>query len=147
MTRANEVDLELQRLVEKLDLQAHPEGGFYRETFRHVPSSGGRGECTSIYYLLRGGEYSAWHRVLDADEIWCFHQGAALELQMRSPENVDSINRLGGDVLNGDEPQVVVPRGYWQRARSLGGWSLTTCVVAPAFEFSAFEMKAPGIEL
>jgi len=137
-------NVEVNRIVKELDLQPHPEGGFFRETFRHVHPNGERGACTAIYYLLPGGQFSAWHRVLDADEVWCFHGGASLELAIRDPEGTECVYRLGTHVLMGERPQVVVPRGYWQRARSVGEWSLTTCVVAPAFQFSAFEMKAPG---
>ena len=72
---------EVRDLVERLELEPHPEGGFYRETFRHQPEDGGRGHATAIYYLLQGGRYSAWHRVLDADEVWCFHGGVLLTLR------------------------------------------------------------------
>jgi predicted cupin superfamily sugar epimerase len=123
---------------EQLGLAAHPEGGWYRETWRDVPADGvTRGAATVIYFLLAAGEESAWHRV-DAAEIWLFHGGAALELRMgnmAAPEVV----RLGPDLAAGDAMQAVVPKGVWQAARSTGAWSLVSCVVAPAFSFDGFE--------
>ena len=92
---------------------------------------------TAIYYLLRAGERSHWHRI-DASEIWHWYAGDALELRIGG-ETV----RLGGDLAAGERPQAVVPPREWQAARSFGAWTLVGCTVAPAFEFSGFELAPP----
>jgi predicted cupin superfamily sugar epimerase len=132
-------------VVRLLDLAPHPEGGFYRETFRAAAAEGGRGASTAIYYLLREGDVSAWHRV-DADEVWHHYAGAPLELSLSVQGRERSILRLGTDLAAGERPQAVVPAGVWQAARPLGGWTLVGCTVAPAFEFAGFEMAPPGWE-
>ena len=128
-------------LIRVLQLQPHPEGGHYRETFRssHFDDRG-RASCTVIHYLLRQGEHSHWHRV-DADEIWCFHAGGPLELRISSGETTER-HRLAAE-LSAGKPHVVVPAGMWQAARPLGTHSLVSCIVAPGFEFSGFEMAPP----
>ena len=128
-------------VAQALGLQPHPEGGWYRETFRHTASDGSRGDLTAIYFLLDDGPGSAWHRVLDGDEVWCFHDGAPLELTIESSSGVAEVTRLGPAFESGCELQAVVPRGLWQKARSLGPWTLVSCVVGPAFVFDAFEMR------
>ncbi|HEY8013457.1 MAG TPA: cupin domain-containing protein, partial [Dongiaceae bacterium] len=125
-----------------LDLGPHPEGGFYRETFRDAAGAGGRAASTAIYYLLPAGQVSAWHRV-DAAEIWHWHAGAPLELTLFA-EGRHTVHRLGADLPGGERPQGVVPAGVWQSARSLGEWTLVGCTVAPGFEFAHFELAAPG---
>jgi predicted cupin superfamily sugar epimerase len=125
-----------------LDLGPHPEGGFYRETFRDEAAAGGRAASTAIYYLLPAGQVSAWHRV-DAAEIWHWHAGAPLELTLFA-EGRHTVHRLGADLPGGERPQGVVPAGVWQSARSLGAWTLVGCTVAPGFEFAHFELAAPG---
>lgn len=109
---------------------------------------GGRGVLTSIYYLLAAGERSAWHRVTDAVEIWHFYAGAALELTLCHDGRAASVEThlLGLDFDRGERPQVVVPANSWQTARPRGAWTLVGCTVAPAFEFSSFEMATPGWE-
>ncbi len=135
-------------IIARLKLKPHPEGGHYREIFRHaVPRGGPKGErglVTSIYYLLARGETSAWHRLTDAVEIWHWHAGQALELSVAAPGALAQIVRLGPDVLSGEEPQAVVPVGHWQSARPLGDWTLVGCTVSPAFEFAKFEMAPEG---
>jgi hypothetical protein len=133
-----------EEVVRLLGLLPHPEGGFYRETFRAPSSDGGRGASTAIYYLLRQGEVSAWHRV-DADEVWHHYAGAPLELALSAGKGREAV-RLGPDLAAGERPQAVVPAGVWQSARSLGEWTLVGCTVAPAFEFAGFEMAPPGWE-
>jgi predicted cupin superfamily sugar epimerase len=132
-------------LIARLGLQLHPEGGHYRQTFRAAPSEGGtpRGASTAIYFLLKAGERSHWHRV-DADEIWHHYAGAPLDLSLSDDGKQVRHLRLGSDFLIGEEPQLVVPRHVWQAARSLGSWTLVGCTVAPAFEFSGFELAPPG---
>lgn len=132
-------------VVRLLGLEPHPEGGFYRETFRAAAEPGCRAASTAIYYLLREGKVSAWHRV-DADEVWHWYAGAALELTTSAGGRDRSAVRLGTDLAGGERPQAVVPAGVWQTARSLGAWTLVGCTVAPAFEFSGFEMAPAGWE-
>lgn len=135
---------EAAALIAALGLEPHPEGGHYRETYRHAPAEGGRGAVTAIYYLLRAGERSAWHRVTDAVEIWHHHAGAPLRLSVAEAGRETAEFRLGPDVAAGEHPQAVVPAGAWQAAESLGAWTLVGCTVAPAFLFDSFEMAPPG---
>lgn len=127
-----------EEIVRLLGLVPHPEGGFYRETFRAAAS-------TAIYYLLREGDVSAWHRV-NADEVWHYYAGGPLELTLAVEGGERSSVRLGADLAAGERPQAVVPAGVWQAARPLGAWVLAGCTVAPAFEFSGFELAPPGWE-
>ncbi|MBS9478264.1 cupin domain-containing protein [Ancylobacter radicis] len=137
--------LTAQEIITRLGLQPHPEGGYFRETFRDARrTEQGRAVSTAIYFLLAAGERSHWHRV-DAVEIWHWHAGSPLELQI-APDDAGPVEtlRLGPDLLNGEEPQRLVPHGAWQAARSLGAWTLVGCTVAPGFEFAGFELAAPG---
>ncbi|MGZ3587166.1 MAG: cupin domain-containing protein [Candidatus Limnocylindrales bacterium] len=128
-----------------LGLLPHPEGGAYRETWRDPAPLGGRGAGTAIYYLLRGAEASAWHRI-DATETWHHYQGAALELWIAIADEPPVRHVLGDDLAAGQRPQVIVPAGAWQSARTLGDWTLAGCTVAPAFEFAGFELAPRGWE-
>ncbi len=134
-----------QQIISLLDMQHHPEGGWYTETFRD-PAGGDRSYSTAIYYLLQAGERSHWHRVRDAAEIWHYYGGDPLRLDI----SIDGVNReavtLGTDIANGERPQVVIPADAWQAAEPLGAFTLVGCTVAPGFEFSAFEMAPPGWE-
>jgi predicted cupin superfamily sugar epimerase len=132
-------------IVELLGLAAHPEGGWYHEVWRDVPPSGGRGAGTAIYYLLREGERSHWHRV-DATEVWHYYDGGSLELLTSSDGVGVERHLLGPDLAAGERPQVVVARGAWQAARPLGDWTLAGCTVSPAFEFTGFELAPRGWE-
>lgn len=134
---------EARAIIAKLGLQPHPEGGWYRETWRG-PDREGRASGTAILFLLQKGERSHWHRV-DADEIWLWHAGAPLALHMGSDRAATF--RLGPDVLAGDSPQIVVPAGHWQAAETLGAFTLVSCTVSPGFRFEGFELAAPGFEL
>lgn len=138
------LDLSADHVVRLLGLAPHPEGGFYRETFRDtalVPGST-RAASTAIYFLLPAGVVSRWHRV-DAVEVWHWYRGAPLELSI-TPDAVTppAIARLGSALEAGERPQAIVPTGYWQQARSLGAWTLVGCTVAPGFEFAGFEIAA-----
>ncbi|MFY9658649.1 MAG: cupin domain-containing protein [Methylocystis sp.] len=136
--------LSADEVIRELSLAPHPEGGFFRETFRdEAPEAAGRAASTAIYYLLPKGEISQWHRV-DAAEIWHFYAGASLELCLSQDGLEASRQRLGADLAAGEHPQLVAPAGWWQSARSLGAWTLVGCTVAPGFEFSRFELAAPG---
>lgn len=132
--------LTADEVVRLLGLAPHPEGGFYRETFRDSRAdASGRAASTAIYFLLPEGVVSRWHRV-DAAEGWHWYAGAALELAMAADGARATIVRLGQDLIGGERPQAVVPAGHWQQARSLGAWTLVGCTVAPGFQFSGFEM-------
>jgi predicted cupin superfamily sugar epimerase len=134
-----------ERIIEKLGLAAHPEGGWYRQTW--VAAGPGRASGTSILFLLKAGERSHWHRV-DADEIWHFHAGGSLLLEM-SPTAAGPVQaiRLGPDVLAGDAPHGIVPAGWWQAARPLSGWTLVGCTVSPGFQFDGFELAPAGFDI
>ena len=132
-------------VIRNLDLQPHPEGGHYREIHRDAPKGGGRGAVTTIYFLLRAGETSRWHRV-DGTEVFHFHAGAPLSFSMAPDGNPVSTQILGMDLAAGERPQIVVPPNCWQAAKSLGDWTLVGCTVAPAFLFETFEMAPPGWE-
>lgn len=129
-------------VIELLGLQHHPEGGWYTETFRD-PEGDARGHSTAIYYLLADQGRSHWHRVIDATEIWHWHGGAPLQLELSADGRTKKIHRLGIDLVSGERPQCVVPAGCWQAAESLGDWTLVGCTVAPGFEFAGFEMAPP----
>lgn len=126
-------------IIRLLDLRPHPEGGHFRETFRDTRTiEGGRAASTAIHFLLARGERSHWHRV-DAVEIWHWHAGAPLMLEIAGGAAIRAVT-LGADLVAGQQPQAVVPAGDWQAAESLGDWTLVGCTVAPGFEFSGFEL-------
>lgn len=137
-------DLPAEEVIRLLGLQPHPEGGFFRETFRDgATDAAGRSRSTAIYYLLRDGEVSVWHRVTDAAEVFHYYAGAPLELIIEGEEGKPETHILGPDLAAGERPQFMVPAGVWQTSRPVPGrgWSLIGCTVAPAFEFSSFEMR------
>jgi predicted cupin superfamily sugar epimerase len=136
--------LSAEQVVQLLGLQPHPEGGFFRETFRDPAGDAGRDFSTAIYYLLRDGEVSAWHRVHDAAEVWHHYVGAPVDLTLSSDGRSTEALRLGSDLAAGERPQAVVPADTWQTARAVGGWALVGCTVAPAFDFKSFEMAPAG---
>ena len=129
-------------VIRLLDLAPHPEGGHYRETFRDAEAREGRSMSTAIYYLLEAGDVSAWHRV-DAVEIWHHYAGGPLAITISKNGRDAAAFRLGPNLANHERPQVIVPRGAWQTAESLGTWTLVGCTVAPGFEFAGFEMAPP----
>ncbi len=131
-------DLGANEIIRLLDMKAHPEGGHYAETYRS--RDGARAASTAIYYLLQADEVSAWHRV-DAEEHWLWHAGGALALTLSPPDGKGATPYvLGPDLRAQQRPQVTVPAHHWQTAESLGAWTLVSCVVAPGFEFSGFEL-------
>jgi predicted cupin superfamily sugar epimerase len=141
---------ERPRTAEFLDLAPHPEGGWYRETWRAVPESvpdgypGPRAAATGIYFLLMPEEESAWHRVR-SDELWLWHSGGPLSLLDGGagdwPAGAPAAATLGPDLAAGQVPQHVIPGGHWQAARPAGEQEvLVSCVVAPGFDFADFEM-------
>jgi len=134
------------QIIRKLGLVRHPEGGWYRQTWIAGDTTG-RPAGTCIYFLLRAGETSHWHRV-DAAEIWHFYAGAAVELRLAADSAGPAVpHRLGPDVLGQEAPQVIVPPHHWQAARSLGAWSLVGCTVSPAFQFDGFELAPPEFDI
>lgn len=130
-------------IISQLGMEPHPEGGWYVETFRDAGKDG-RGHSTAIYFLLEAGQRSHWHRVRDAAEVWHFHAGAPLKLEIWPGKGPVEVRRLGIDLAGGERPQAVVPAGVWQAARSTGDWTLAGCTVAPAFDFGAFELAPSG---
>jgi len=132
-------------VIRLLELQPHPERGYYRETFRDLSGSGGRAASTAIYYLLAKDEISRWHRI-DAAEVWHWYGGAALLLSRAPPDGTVMHTLLGPNLAADERPQAVIPEGYWQQARSCGDWTLVGCTVAPGFAFEGFELADEGFE-
>jgi hypothetical protein len=133
--------MQARELVEKLALQPHPEGGWYREIYRaqaHVQAErGSRAALTTIYYLLEQQQLSRWH-VVESDEVWHFYAGAPLELLEYDPASGHLVQHVLGDAREENESVAVIPPGFWQAARSRGGYSLVGCTVGPGFEFEDF---------
>lgn len=135
------------RIISKLNLAPHPEGGHYRQTWIADAVEGTRPDGTAILFLLKADEVSRWHRI-DAVEIWHFYAGAPLILGMAETEAGPARDYiLGPDVLNGQSPQLIVPENHWQAARSTGDYTLVGCTVSPAFHFEGFEMADEGFEI
>ncbi len=132
-----------RRIIEQLALAPHPEGGWYRETWRAGSPPGARAGGTAILFLLEQGQRSHWHRV-DAAELWLWHAGAPLELLVEEDSAEIRSFALGGDVLAGYAPQCLVPANRWQSTEAHAGWALVSCIVVPGFEFSGFELAPPG---
>jgi predicted cupin superfamily sugar epimerase len=130
-----------------LELQRHPEGGWYAETYRHPASTataaGPRSLGTAIYFLLLPGEESAWHRVA-SDELWFHHRGGSLRLWLGGdgdePGQATELV-LGAEVEVGQRPQLLVPAGRWQAARPVEEPVLVSCVVVPGFDFADFRLS------
>lgn len=131
-------------IIENLGLAPHPEGGWYRETWR--AANKGRPTATCIYFLLQAGERSHWHRV-DAAEIWLYHAGAPLVLSMAETADGPAREHLLSPDLAAGAPQLIVPEGHWQAARSTGAFTLVSCAVSPGFRFEGFELAAPGFDI
>jgi predicted cupin superfamily sugar epimerase len=133
-----------QALIERLELSPHPEGGWYRETWRAPSGPGARAAGTAILFLLERGQRSHWHRV-DATEIWFWHAGHPVRL-LTAEGDAGPVGEtlLGGDVLAGQMPQGLVPAHYWQAAEASAGWALVSCTVTPGFDFAGFSLAPPG---
>jgi hypothetical protein len=136
---ADSGSLAADEVIRMLNLEAHPEGGYYRETFRDSTRVAERSVSTAIYFLLKRGEISRWHRI-DAVEVWHWYGGAPLRLQIRNAEGPIEAVLLGNKLLKNERPQAVVPAHAWQTAESMGDWTLVGCTVAPGFEFAGFEL-------
>lgn len=124
---------DLAKLINVLGLTPHPEGGFFRETYRTA-------ESTAIYYLLTADTFSEMHR-LDSDEIYHFYAGDAVEILRLFPDGTSDIHRLGNYLQGGEIPQLVVPKGVWQGSRICadGGYALMGTTMAPGFRFEGYE--------
>jgi len=134
-----------QEIIAQLDLEPHPEGGHYRQTW--VADNAGRPRATCIYFLLASGERSHWHRV-DATEIWLFHSGAPLILSISATEQGPATDHfLGPDLAVGQSPQLVVPAHHWQAARTTGAHTLVSCTVSPGFDFAGFTLAPPEFDI
>ena len=135
-----------QDLLEALALQPHPEGGWYRETWRAPSAHGERASASAILFLLAAGQRSHWHQV-DAAEIWMFQAGSPLRL-LTAPHGKGPVlqEMLGADILAGERPQLVVEANHWQSAETGLGWTLVSCLVSPAFEFKGFTLAPEGWE-
>ncbi len=135
------------QIIAHLNLAPHPEGGHYRQTWIAESGDGTRPAGTSIYFLLKAGETSHWHRV-DAAEIWHYYAGAPLILSLAETDQGPATDHmLGPDLTAGQFPQRIVPKDHWQAARSTGDWTLVGCTVSPAFQFEGFELAAPGFDI
>jgi len=137
-----------QQVIKALGLIPHPEGGFFRETFRAPASVNApfaavsRSASTAIYFLLRAGEFSAFHSVL-SDEVWHHYLGGTLELHTIDRAGLHQRVELGPNLLHGECPQWVVLAGTLQAARVIGdGFALCGCTVAPGFDFADFDMPS-----
>ena len=140
----NDAALTGDQVIALFKLAPHPEGGHFREMFRDVSGHQGRAHSTAILFLLREGEVSHWHKV-DAAELWHWHGGAPLLLQVKDGETREDY-RLGPDWRAGERPQGIVPAHAWQSAKSLGAWTLVGCTVAPGFDFAGFELAPEGFK-
>lgn len=133
-------------IIQHLDLTPHPEGGYYRETWKDTDRTG-RPSGTCIYFLLKAGEASHWHKV-DATEIWLYHSGAPLILSLSEQDRGPATDlTLGPDLAAGQAPQIIVPKDHWQAARSTGDFTLVSCTVSPGFQFEGFTLAAPGFDI
>jgi hypothetical protein len=141
----SERPLTAEEIIAALELRPHPEGGHFRETLRDGGGMGRRSTSTAIFYLLKRGERSHWHRI-DAVEVWHFYLGSPLRLRIAEPGAQEQEVRLGPDLSDGEQLQAIVPKGAWQEATSFGDFSLVGCTVAPGFEFAGFELAPPGFK-
>lgn len=132
-------------LIARLSLEPHPEGGWFRQTW--VAEGRGRPAGTCIYYLLKQGERSHWHRV-DAGEIWHFYMGTPLVLSIADTAAGPAEDHiLGPDLEAGQMPQIVVEPDQWQAAAAPSGWALVGCTVSPGFRFEGFELAPEGFDI
>ncbi|MDM7994924.1 MAG: cupin domain-containing protein [Acidobacteriota bacterium] len=136
----------IHRIVQLLEMQPHPEGGFYKEVYRAelvlsgLPHGAPRNAATAIYYLLPAGAFSAFHRVC-SDEVWHHYDGDPVALYILDEGGAYQKILLGHNLMAGERPQAVVPAHAWQAAEPLGNaFSLCGCTVAPGFDFADFEI-------
>lgn len=145
MTLTNLMD-DPDAIIKALNLAPHPEGGHYRQTWIEDPANG-RAAGTCIYFLLKAGEQSHWHKV-DAAEIWHFYAGSPLILSISETDLGPRQDlTLGADLAHAQAPQHVVPPNWWQSARSTGAYTLVGCTVSPGFLFEHFTLAPPGFDI
>lgn len=131
-------------IIAHLNLAPHPEGGFYRQTW--VAENQGRPVGTCIYFLLKSGQSSHWHKV-DATEIWLYHAGAPLILSLAATDHGPATDHLLTPDLSKGAPQIIVPENHWQAARTTGDYTLVSCTVSPGFDFAGFTLAPPGFDI
>ena len=131
-------------IIAHLNLSPHPEGGHYRQTW--VAENAGRPTGTCIYFLLKEGEASHWHKV-DATEIWLYHAGDPLILSIAATTEGPATDHILTPDLSQGAPQLIVPQGHWQAARSTGAFTLVSCTVSPGFLFEGFTLADPGFDI
>lgn len=141
----------IKEIIKKLELVPHPEGGYFKETYRSKGEigkeslgpeyNGKRSYSTCIYFLLTSEKFSAFHRIKQ-DEIWHFYDGSAIRLHMISGSGIHTIHSIGRDLYKGEIPQFIVPGGYWFAAEVIdeNAFSLVGCTVSPGFSFEDFEL-------
>lgn len=132
------------QIIAHLGLEQHPEGGWFRQTW--IAENEGRASGTCIYFLLKAGESSHWHKV-DATEIWLYHAGAPLILSVSPDDTGPATDHLLTPDLAQGAPQIIIPMGHWQAARTTGDYTLVSCTVSPGFQFEGFELAAPGFDI
>ncbi len=131
-------------IIAHLELQPHPEGGHYRQTWMDDAAPRANGTC--IYFLLKAGKDSHWHKV-DAAEIWHFYAGAPLVLRLAETDAGPATEHVLTPDLSQGRPQVIVPPYHWQAARTTGEWTLVGCTVSPGFQFEGFTLAEPGFDI
>ena len=148
----------IPQIIEKLGLEPHPEGGYFRETYRSSgvirqdslgPSfEGERNYATCIYFLLTSNDFSAFHRIKQ-DEIWHFYDGSPIRLHVIAPSGEYTYHLVGREIDQGERPQLVVPAGFWFAAEVVNenAFSLVGCTVSPAFRFEGFTLAAPDFDI
>lgn len=132
-----------EEVLRLLDLQPHPEGGAFRETYRSKTQADVdpiRSVCTAIYFLVQAKQKTEWHRV-KYDEMYHHYAGAALDVLLINPDGVFEKHILGDDLESGARPQLLIPGGYWQSVQAHDSWVLIGCTVSPGFDFSDFELS------
>ena len=131
-------------IIAHLNLAPHPEGGHYRQTW--IAENAGRPTGTAIYFLLKAGETSHWHKV-DATEIWLYHAGAPLVLSLSETDAGPATQHLLSPDLTQGAPQIIVPKDHWQAAHSTGAWTLGSCTVSPGFQFDGFTLAPKSFRI
>ena len=135
------------QIIKSLKLKPHPEGGWYKQTWKSEDTLSGRASGTSIYFLLKAGEVSHWHKI-DSVEIWHYYDGSPLILRTSTDENSpDKTQILGPDLNKSHAPQILVNKNLWQSAETTGDYTLVGCTVSPGFEFSKFILAPKNFKI
>jgi len=135
------------QIIKFLQLQPHPEGGWYKQTWKSEDTLSGRASGTSIYFLLKAGEISHWHKI-DSVEIWHYYDGSPLILRTADESNNGIETKiLGPDLAKSHSPQLLVNKNLWQSAETTGDYTLVGCTVSPGFEFSKFTLAPKNFKL